>query len=113
MNLFYKNHSPETGQAIEESYENANFDWIQAAENTLWQFCRKKRFVTSDDILERLERSDKRTHNNSALGGVFVKAKNNGWIKPYGYTSSRRRSRHQAPIRVWKSLINKGGKSAF
>lgn len=109
--MLFTRKSKETNSAIEESYSNANQDWRVAAENTLWKLCLKKRFLTSDDVIAQLELKGAKTHNNSALGGVFLKAKNSGWIAPYGYEPSRRRSRHQAPIRVWKSLIVKGGKN--
>lgn len=99
--------SKEAEQAINQSYDNANEDWRASAENILWKLCRRRNFVTSDDVIEQLERKGFKTHNNSALGGVFLKAKNGGWVKQYGFAQSRRRSRHSAPIRVWKSLIVK------
>lgn len=110
--LFIKK-SKETEKAIEDSYDNADREWLLEAENTLWKLCRSRRFVTSDDILNQLENKGVKTHSNSALGGVFIRAKNNGWIKPFGYMPSTRHTRHSAPVRVWKSLLNKGGKNAI
>lgn len=108
-----KKNTKETKLAIEDAYVNAEIDWLLSAEKILWGLCRKRKFVTSDDVLTQLEYKGKHTHNNSALGGVFMRAKNNGWIKPHGFTQSRRRSRHSAPVRVWQSLVNKEDKNAI
>ena len=111
--MLFTRKSKEVKQYIDDAYDNSNLEWRLEAENILWKLCRSHRFVTSDDVMSQLENKGVETHNGSALGGVFVKAKNNGWIKEYGFSQSRRRSRHQAPIRVWKSLIVKGGKNAI
>lgn len=108
--MLFTKKSKEVKQAIDQSYENADKDWVLEAESALFKLCRDKKFVTSDDVLIRLDSKGVKTHNNSALGGVFIRAKNKGWIKPFGYMPSGRRSRHQAPVRVWKSLIVKGAK---
>lgn len=111
--MLFTRKSKEVKQYIDDAYDNSNLEWRLEAETILWRICRKDKLVTSEEVLFHLERKGIKTHNNSAIGGVFLKAKNNGWIAPYGYVQSRRRSRHQAPIRVWKSLIVKGGKNAI
>lgn len=108
--MLFTKKSKEVEQAIDQSFDNADKDWVLEAESALFKLCRDKKFVTSDDILNQLENKGVKTHSNSALGGVFIRAKNNGWIKPFGFMPSGRRSRHQAPVRVWKSLIVKGAK---
>lgn len=88
-----------------QAYENANLDWKDEALNIVWRLARHKAYFTSDDVMAVLASKDVKTHNSSALGGVMVKARNSGWIRPAGFSTSTRKSRHQAPIRVWESRV--------
>lgn len=97
---------------IRVSYENAKEEWKFEASKALWELCRKKDFVTSEDIIDVLQKRKVDTRNLSALGGVFTRGKNNGWIKLHGIVLSQRKSRHHAPIRKWRSLIKKEGRWA-
>lgn len=92
-------------EGIRKSYDNAGQEWKLAATETLWKLCRRQDFVTSEDVIHELQLKNIKTHNLSALGGIFRRAKNNGWIKSSGITFSQRKTRHSAPIRRWKSLI--------
>lgn len=92
-------------EGIERSYKNANVDWVnEATKRVLW-LARHKKFFTSDDVLTYLSKKEIKTKNNSALGGVMLRAKANGWVKASGFTFSSRPSRHHAPVRIWKSLL--------
>lgn len=102
-----------TQEGIRTSYDNAKQEWKLAATEALWKLCRERDFVTSEDVIHDLQLKNIKTHNLSALGGVFLRAKNNGWIKSHGITFSMRKSRHHAPIRKWKSLITKKGKEKW
>lgn len=90
-------------EGMRKAIENANVDWKSAVEKRLIFLTRNKRFFTSDDVLVYLSDRNIKTHNNSALGGMINGWANKGYIKPAGFTISRRPSRHQAPIRLWKS----------
>lgn len=92
-------------EGIKRSYENADLDWKDAAEKRVFWLVKHKRFFTSDDVITHLDAKGIKTHNNSALGGVMLKYKNQGFIKPIGYQPATRKSRHNAPLRIWESQI--------
>lgn len=91
--------------SIDEAYESANLKWKEAAEKRLYYLAKRRHFVTSDEILNYLDAKNIKTRNTSALGAIMQEAKRNGVLVPYGYQASTRKSRHQAPIRVWESTI--------
>ena len=94
-------------EGIRKSYENANSEWKDAAIKRVLWLAKHKQYFTSDDIITYLMNKGIKTKNNSALGGVMLRAKTNGWVKAGGFTFSNRPSRHHAPVRVWKSLLRR------
>jgi hypothetical protein len=82
--------------------------WIDAALDALHAAASEQSHVTSDDVWHRLP-DDVSTHDNRAMGAVFVRGQGLGWImfteatKPTG-----RAIAHRNPKRVWRSLIYEG-----
>lgn len=91
--------------AIDEAYESANAKWREAAEKRLYYLAKRRKFITSDDILSYLDAKEIKTRNNSALGAIMQAAVRSGVLLPAGYRTSSRPSRHHAPVRLWKSAI--------
>lgn len=96
-------------EGMAQALENANKDWKDEAHKAIRFLIENKQFFTSDDVMNRLDRIGVKTHNNSALGGIFNGYARRGFICQATFTISRRPSRHKAPIRVWKSLVYKKG----
>ena len=92
-------------EKIEQAEANADSEWrIRAEEYASW-YATTHRFMTTDDILIWLDDHGYHTKNNSAIGAVMRRLKDDGAIAFAGYRPSRRPSRCQNAIRVWKSLI--------
>lgn len=93
---------------IDQAEGNADSEWrIRAEEYTAYLATKKKAF-TSEDVIVWLDDHGYHTKNLSALGAIFRRLKDQGAIEPAGYITSRRASRHHAPIRLWKSKIYEG-----
>lgn len=95
---------------IEQAEANADSEWLIQAEEYTAYLATKKRTFTSEDVIVWLDDHGYHTSNLSALGAVFRRLKGQGAIEPIGYATSRRASRHHAPVRMWKSLIYEGDK---
>lgn len=91
--------------SIDQAYESANLKWREEAEKRLYYLAKRRKFITSDDILNYLDAKGVKTRNNSALGAIMQAAARSGVLVQAGYCESRRKSRHKAPIRLWKSTI--------
>jgi hypothetical protein len=84
----------------------ANLRWLIAAQQAVHRAALELRFLTSDDVMERID-PNARTHELRALGPVMTHAAKAGWIEKANLPgqSSRRRSLHASPRTVWRSLI--------
>jgi hypothetical protein len=91
-------------EGIVKAETNANPVWLSEAETIILKLAQTGKFFTSDNVIEQLNDKGITTHNNSALGGVFLRLKNSGVIEPCGYRLSKRRSRHKAPVRIWRGV---------
>ena len=98
-------------EGMEKALANADIEWKRAVERRMIFLLRNKRFFTSDDILVYLTDRGIVTHNNSAIGGLFHRYKNQGFISQAGFTISTRPSRHKAAIRLWKSNLYRKGRA--
>lgn len=96
----------ETIEAVEKVNRNADVEWKDAAYDCVVEVAKSKAEFTADDVMERVELLPVKTHNLRAFGPVMVKAvKNHIAEQTPMAVPSRRKSRHNCPIRVWKSLI--------
>lgn len=89
-------------EKIAQAEANANQEWLSEAETIILKLAQTGKFFTSDTVIQTLDDKGITTHNNSALGGVFLRLKNSGVIETCGYRLSKRRSRHKAPVRIWR-----------
>lgn len=96
-------------EGMAKALENANQEWKDEAHKAIRFLATKKQFFTSDDVFRIISSKGIKTHNNSALGGIFYGYSKRGMIRQSAFTISTRPSRHKAPIRVWQSLIYKEG----
>ena len=97
-------------EGMEVSYRNADSIWKESAKERIRWLAANTTEFTSDDVIEYLDAKGITTSNNSALGAIFQAAARVGLIQPTSnFRESLRPSRHQAPIKVWRSNITKGG----
>lgn len=93
-------------EGMEVSYRNAESVWKNAAAARLRWLAEHCREFTSDQVVTYLDDQGITTGNNSALGAIFTAAARMGIIQATGYyKESTRPSRHQAPVRIWKSNV--------
>jgi hypothetical protein len=90
-------------RAIRQVEENADADWMKAAEKTIrWYAALGDRF-TSDDIWANLEKMNLTTHEPRALGAIFNRLARQGVIEQTGeYRKSVRPECHRNPKAVWR-----------
>jgi hypothetical protein len=94
---------------VELVFRHANSEWKQAAADKLLEIIELKQTFTSDDILIPLERAGMVTGDNRAIAAVLLSAARLKLIRASDrFVNCRRKSRHNAPIRVWESLRYKG-----
>jgi hypothetical protein len=94
----------ETDEAIKLALERArklDQEWCETAYGLVYALAKKGEPFTSEDVTDELGPppggSDPR-----ALGGILRAAREAKLIMATGWTSARRKSRHKAPIRIWK-----------
>lgn len=85
--------------------EHATTAFASAALTTTWYVALARDEFTSDDIWRALP-EDVTTHDYRALGPVLRTAQRRGWIVPTDrFQLTEQRSRHRAPIRIWRSRL--------
>lgn len=89
---------------IFKATNNSDRTWREEAEATIELLMKRKREFTSEDVLRILDERGIKTHDNRALGGLFLKQSRAGRIEFTRYTKATRGSRHRAPIAVWQSV---------
>ena len=86
--------------------KNANEDFRRIAFKALVNHARHKQFITANDVWDGIELLGIETHDNRALGPIFLKAAREGWIEKTNQTmASSRSSRHAGDVRIWRSLL--------
>jgi hypothetical protein len=90
-------------KAIAKAEGGASYAWLADAEKAIRSVAARKEHFTADDVWDTgLEPP----RESRALGAVFVRMKRDGIIAPTDmFKLTKRRLRHAAPIRVWKSLL--------
>lgn len=95
-------------EGMELAYFNANSAWKEAAANRLVWLAHNRQTFTADDIIMHLNEQGIVTGNNSALGAVMQAGARSGLIESTDhYITSKRPSRHQGPVMVWKSRLRR------
>lgn len=88
---------------IDQVEQNASEAWKEAAHRRVRWLAHNKSNFTSEDVLTWLGQRGYKTKDTRALGAIIQHYNREGWIKATGWTACKRR--HDAPIRVWTSLI--------
>ncbi len=91
--------------SIDQADDNADEDWREVAQDCLHMLAETMDEITADDLVEALEKKEVQTHNPSATGPVFIRARNRGWIKNADRQVQSRIPRRHRKITVWKSLL--------
>lgn len=84
--------------------------WVKAATDAISQVASVKPEVTADDVWEVLAEIDVDTPEGKMMGNIMKDAAREGFITRTDRTvKTRRPSRNAGDVRVWRSLIYKGG----
>ena len=90
-------------EGMELSYKNSDPIWREAVISRMNELIATKETFNADDVLEPIEERGIFTKTNSALGSIFTAFKRTGQIEATdNFKSSRRASRHRAPLRQWR-----------
>lgn len=89
---------------INSSYANANELWKQEAEAAIQLLIKVGNDLTSEDVLDLLERKGVHTKEKRALGAIFQRYSRQGHLRFIRYTKATRVSRHNAPIALWRPV---------
>lgn len=93
-----------TQQHINTCSAHANPTWKSAALAATMRLARQRRQFTSFDVLEELARSEVKTNDLRAIGGVMQEARDLGIIESIGLV--RRNDRHsRGATTLWQSKI--------
>ncbi|MGB5811744.1 MAG: hypothetical protein WBG86_14500 [Polyangiales bacterium] len=94
--------------AVKRSDEGANPGWKDEAYDAVMAVARARDTFTSDHVWQVLGEGG--TRDPRALGPVMRRVERDGYIAATdGWALCLRPSRHRAPVRVWRSLVRKGG----
>jgi hypothetical protein len=94
---------PTTDQKyIDAGTKHTNPAWRTAALTVVKRLTRRRETLTSADVLDALAKSDVRTHDLRAIGGVMTEARALGYIESAGLV--RRSDKHTRGFTtVWRS----------
>ncbi len=94
-------------EAMERVEHNACTEWKDAALKFVQHRARHCASITANDVFADLEQLGIHTHENRALGPIFRRAAQMGWIVKTDRTvPSTRKSRHCGDVRVWSSRLH-------
>lgn len=99
--ISFKTLKLERNKAIFRATNSAPPEWREEARATVELFAKRKAPFTTDEILDVLERKGTTTRENRALGGIMVKARNEGVIKAIGTRQTTRRCAHLRLKTLW------------
>jgi hypothetical protein len=94
-------------EALEQVEDNANTAWTDLVTKIIGQLANRLDHFTSDDVWDELKNYPQiQTHQPAAMGAMFKKASNIGYIKPTArFIASKRAVSHARPIRIWTSNV--------
>ena len=89
---------------ISQGTKHADPKWRKAALAVVKRLARKQETLTTADVLQELEKSEVKTHDLRAIGGVMMECKKTGLIESAGLV--RRNDKHtRAATTLWRSKI--------
>lgn len=92
-------------EGIELVYRHANTFWKRAAAEQLQKVINNCETFTSDHIIMPLEKKGITTADTRALAAILIAAKKMNLIEATdNFVRCQRKSRHNAPIMVWRVI---------
>jgi|SRR5215831_16281439 len=93
--------------AIDLIERHTNPEWIAFMLTIIHDIARKRLYFTADHVLQLAEeRGQPFVHDLRALGPLMLRSQRDKVCEATNeFSQCRRRSRHAAPIRVWRSLL--------
>lgn len=93
-----------TQGAIDQAEAHASTTWMKKAYQIIQELAKSQRIFTTDHVWEALAKTEFRTHEPRALGGLMQKAVRDGHIVATGaYRKSTRPECHSRPIPIYVS----------
>tara|TARA_R110000868_G_scaffold13556_1_gene63066 strand:- start:1613 stop:1978 length:366 start_codon:yes stop_codon:yes gene_type:complete len=92
-------------EAIERVYDAAAEEWKAEATSIIHHLCQNQSEFDLDTVAEKLKPIDYIKHKPRAVGNLMRKAKDFGWCRQVGITTSKRLSRHGGYIAQYESLV--------
>jgi hypothetical protein len=86
-----------------------NDSWVSRAVQYVKAVALGQRWLTTDDVWPLIPGGDDQLGSFRAMGPAMKRAQQGGYIQSTGRTNPCHCGRHRMPIRVWESLIYKGG----
>ncbi len=90
--------------SIDAATKAAKPQWRQEALATIEILIKRKADFTSEDVLDILDEKCVTTKDNRALGGLIQLYARKGLIRFICYRKAERKTRHGAPIAVWRPI---------
>ena len=88
-------------------------NWDDIAFECIVEVAKRKEMFTGDDVMDLLQERAALSKEHRALGPVMVRAAKRGIMeKTETFQSSRRKTQHGSPRRVWLSLVYDPQKTA-
>lgn len=94
----------ETRRAVERGWDASKSLWRKMALQVLLEMCLGTRRFTVNDFRKKILQSEIKTHDNRAMGGLMVTARQWGWIRASGGEIESKVG-HRSPLQVWDSVI--------
>lgn len=92
------------------SEDHAAPDWSAEVDQAVLRAAKRSLLFTTDDVWGELILTEATTHDPRAMGPAMRRACAAGWCSPTDdYRQSTRPACHQRPLRVWFSLVTRGG----
>lgn len=94
----------EAKAAIKRGWDASKVGWRKQALTILLKTALSNSLFTVNDFRKQIIDSGIKTHDNRAMGGLMVTARNWGWIKPSGGEIVSKVG-HKSKLQVWRSNI--------
>lgn len=91
--------------------ETSAGDWMDDAREAIRTVALSRETMTSDEVWAHL--GDSEPPEPRAMGAALKAAERRGWVEATGsFRSSARPERHKAPVRIWRSMLWQGRRTA-
>ncbi len=94
----------EKEESIKRGWDASKSDWRATALRILCETALSEKIFTVNDFRDRIKQSGVTTHDNRAMGGLMMTARQWGWIEESGEEIESKVG-HKSHIQVWRSKI--------